>query len=47
MMTYFSNYAMLSINKTEYMKNCYVLTFDPAPKMLFQGDAPEGSDTFQ
>ena len=28
--------------------NCYVLTFDPAPKkMLFQGDALEGSDTFQ
>ena len=27
---------------------CYVLTFDPAQnKMLFQGDAPEGSDTFQ
>ena len=28
--------------------SCYVLTFDPAPKkMHFQGDAPEGSDTFQ
>ena len=26
---------------------CYVLTFDPAQKMLFQGDALEGSDTFQ
>ena len=27
---------------------CYVLTFDPTPKeMRFQGDAPEGSDTFQ
>ena len=26
---------------------CYVLTFDPAQKMLFQGDTPEGSDTFQ
>ena len=26
---------------------CYVLTFDPAQKMLFQGDAPERSDTFQ
>ena len=25
----------------------YVLTFDQAQKMLFQGDAPEGSDTFQ
>ena len=23
------------------------VTFDPAQKMLFQGDAPEGSDTFQ
>ena len=22
------------------------MTFDPAQKMLFQGDAPEGSDTF-
>ena len=31
-----------------YIKSkCYVLTFDPAQKMLFQGDAPEGSDTFQ
>ena len=26
---------------------CYVLTFWPGQKMLFQGDAPEGSDTFQ
>ena len=26
---------------------CYILTFDPAPKMLFLGDTPEGSDTFQ
>ena len=26
---------------------CYILTFDPAPKMLFQGNTPEGSDTFQ
>ncbi len=23
------------------------MTFDPAQKMLYQGDAPEGSDTFQ
>ena len=30
-----------------YYLLCYVLTFDPAQKMLFQGDAPEGSDTFQ
>ena len=29
------------------LNKCYVLTFDPAQKMLFQGDAPEGSDTFQ
>ena len=29
------------------LSTCYVLTFDPAQKMLFQGDAPEGSDTFQ
>ena len=27
--------------------NCNILTFNPAQKMLFQGDAPEGSDTFQ
>ena len=29
--------------------NLVVLCFDlrPGPKMLFQGDAPEGSDTFQ
>ena len=27
--------------------NCYVLTLRPSPKMLFQGDTPEGSDTFQ
>ena len=26
---------------------CGILTFDPAQKMLFQDDAPEGSDTFQ
>ena len=26
---------------------CYILTFDPAPKMLFLGDTPVGSDTFQ
>ena len=26
---------------------CYILTFDPAPKILFLGDTPEGSDTFQ
>ena len=26
---------------------CYILTFDLAQKMLFQGDTPEGSDTFQ
>ena len=26
---------------------CYILAFDPAPKMLFLGDTPEGSDTFQ
>ena len=26
---------------------CYILTFDPAPKMLFLGNTPEGSDTFQ
>ena len=29
------------------MDDCYVLTFDPAKKMLFQGNAPERSDTFQ
>ena len=26
---------------------CYILTFDPAQKILFQGDTPEGSDTCQ
>ena len=31
----------------DYIPYCYVLTFDPAQKMLFQGDAPKGSDTFQ
>ena len=30
-----------------YIFMCYILTFDPAPKMLFLGDTPEGSDTFQ
>ena len=34
--------------KSASSTGCYVLTFDPAQnKMLFQGDAPEGSDTFQ
>ena len=30
-------------------KKSYMLYFDPrpGPKMLFQGDTPEGSDTFQ
>ena len=27
--------------------SCYILTLRPSPKMLFQGDTPEGSDTFQ
>ena len=26
---------------------CYILTPRPGLKMLFQGDTPEGSDTFQ
>ena len=26
---------------------CYILTLRPGLKMLFQGDTPEGSDTFQ
>ena len=30
-----------------FTDECYILTFDPAPKMLFLGDTPEGSDTFQ
>ena len=34
-------------NSSERLSNCYILTFDPAPKMLFLGDTPEGSDTFQ
>ena len=34
--------------KRQLNGSCYVLIFNPAPqKMLFQGDAPEGSDTFQ
>ena len=37
---------MLS-TKCVYKSYCYILTFDPAPKMLFLGDTPEGSDTFQ
>ena len=33
---------------SKFRHMCYVLTFDPAPKkVLFQGDAPEGNDTFQ
>ena len=27
--------------------NCYILTLRPSPKILFQGNTPEGSDTFQ
>ena len=30
-----------------HTQTCYVLTLRPGPKMLFQGDTPEGSDTFQ
>ena len=29
------------------LEKCYILTFDPAHKMLFLGDTPERSDTFQ
>ena len=29
-----------------YLWVCYILTFDPAQNAI-QGDAPEGSDTFQ
>ena len=29
------------------MLYCYILTFDPAQKILFQGNTPEGSDIFQ
>ena len=39
------------IPHVEFFKiiNGWLLYFDlrPGPKMLFQGDAPEGSDTFQ
>ena len=42
------NYRRYIVFSSPMLKYCYVLTFDPAPKkMLFQGDAPEGSDTFQ
>ena len=34
-------------NDVERIYICYILTFDPAPKMLFLGDTSEGSDTFQ
>ena len=34
-------------NNNNSNNNCYVLTLRPGPKMLFQGDTPEGSDTFQ
>ena len=30
-----------------YCFYCYNLTFRPGPKILFQGNTPEGSDTFQ
>ena len=30
-----------------HMLYCYILTLRPSPKMLFQGDTPEESDTFQ
>ena len=30
-----------------YAYTCYILTPRPSLKMLFQGDTPEGSDTFQ
>ena len=33
--------------KVWYFYLCYILTFLTRPKMPFQGDAPEGSDTFQ
>ena len=34
---------------SKYLIKIIVLYFDlrPGPKMLFQGDTPEGSDTFQ
>ena len=34
------------LSKKKYESMCYVLTFDPAQNAI-QGDAPEGSDTFQ
>ena len=43
---------MLTVYKTVNISGyiyIHMLYFDlrPGPKMLFQGDAPEGSDTFQ
>ena len=31
----------------EDVANCYILIPRPGPKILFQGNTPEGSDTFQ
>ena len=44
--TYFKPHRQRNVGNKEDLE---VLYFDlrPGPKMLFQGDAPEGSDTFQ
>ena len=33
-------------NRERERERCFILTFDPAQNAI-QGDAPEGSDTFQ
>ena len=38
---------LIPTNPTMHSLWCYILTFDLAQKMLFQGDTPEGSDAFQ
>ncbi len=46
---YFVFFGLLRITEigTPIYTYCYILTLRPSPKMLFQGDTPEGSDTFQ
>ena len=44
MIFYYPNTLAL---KRVILRQCYIMTFDPAQKILFQGNTPEGSDTFQ
>ena len=47
-MTYYTPSSIMLTNQN-FMFFVILLYFDlrPSPKMLFQGDTPEGSDTFQ